>query len=114
MKGATDGTSKAATSVPTKNSQIQASSVRITHGMFFRLSAEYAEDGVEIVMVMGPESGIEKDEKAYVCADVCISDKTEASYELFVARQRVMKELELNDQVLMEYDSQTRHYYIKA
>lgn len=55
--------------------------------MFFRLGADPTRGGAEMVMVMGSQSGDEKDEKTYVCAAMYISNETEAAYELFVAKQ---------------------------
>jgi kinesin family member 2/24 len=107
LKDVTNGSSEAAISLPERNdAHSTASKVHIRPGMFFRLSTECAEDGSGMVMVMGPESSMERHEGRHICADVCLSDGTGGSYELFIARQRVVKEVELQDAVVMEYDVQ--------
>jgi kinesin family member 2/24 len=115
-KSAANGTSEAAIVGTAKTTNSTTSQAQIKHGMFFKLSEEDAEDGVEMVMMMGPESETvpEDGERAYVCAAVCLADGAKASYELFVASQRVFKEAGLRDEIVMEYDSGTRCYHIKA
>ena len=97
-----------------KNSHTTASQVCVKPGTFFRLGAECAEDSLSLVMVMGlEESGIEKDDKTYICAAVCPADGMDACYELFIDRQRAIKGVELRDKVMLEYDRATRYYCMK-
>jgi kinesin family member 2/24 len=111
MKNPTNNSSDGAVR---KNARTTASQVHIKPGMFFRLSAGCADEGVMVVMVMGPEeSAIGKDDKIYVCAEVCHAEGIDV-YELFVARQRVVKGVELRDEVVMEYNSATRYYCTKS
>lgn len=111
MKNTTNSSSDRAAR---KDAHMTASQVHIKPGMFFHLSAECADGGERLVMIMGPEeSAMGKGDKIYVCAEVCLVEGTDVCYELFVVRQRVVKGVELRDEVVMEYDSATRYYCMK-
>ena len=67
-------------------------------------------------MAMAPRAlrdAAESNVLAYICADVR-SSVLVGSYELFVAKRRTIKALAFEDVVIMEYDSTSRYYYIRA
>lgn len=100
------GSSKAEPAKVIAKTKIQkdaVSRVDIKPGSFFRLEGEG-----NMVMVMGRDS-----KTAYVCAELCLSDATNNCYELFVARQKVVQDEALGDEVSVEYDTRSRYYHLK-
>ena len=88
----------------------------IKPGKFFRLNTDDVKDGIEIVMAMGVEhtsKSKEKDEVGYICAAVRHSGEISEAYELFVANQQVIEARRLNHEVVLEYDSHSRYYFLK-
>lgn len=87
---------------------------RVKPGMFFRLSEEEKENGVEMVMVMG----LDEEEKhggektSYVCAIVSPA-VVDGAYELFVADQVTVQKSDLVEEVVVEYDRKSLYYYAK-
>jgi len=89
----------------------------VNPGMFFRLDEPLREDEVEMVMVMAPEHMTTKrggkDDMRYICAVICLAVGVQGAYELYVANRRVVKTAGLGEEIVMNYDSQTRYYYIE-
>lgn len=79
--------------------------------MFFRVKTGDTVENFDIVMTMGEENGEQLGK--WTCAAVCLADDKCGAYELFVAKQAVVKTSALVDDMVLEYDSKTRYYYSK-
>ncbi|KAJ5819764.1 diatom spindle kinesin 1 [Penicillium riverlandense] len=106
------------TSEKGQNSTIQrdsSSKSNIKPGEFFRLPLKDADDRSELVMVMGRTKTMmdEDGNTEFICAELFLSNPAENCYELFVARQRTVSDAALCDCVSMEYDTDSRYYYLK-
>lgn len=67
-----------------------------------------------MVMASGPSKTNGNEEVGYICAAVRTSRAgVEGAYELFVADRKVVKTLALEDEVKLQYDSDTRYYYVR-
>jgi kinesin family protein 2/24 len=89
---------------------------RIKPGMFVRLIPGASRlEGADIVMIMSPSRPEDfddaREDRQLVCAHVGPSVMTDA-YELFVAQQGTYCVKDMAVEVLMEYDSATRYYYM--
>jgi kinesin family member 2/24 len=89
---------------------------RIHPGMFVRLVPGASKIGsAEIFMIMSPSRPEDFDclgeERQFICAAVGPSIMTDA-YELHVARKDTYSVKDMAAEVLMEYDSATRYYYM--
>ena len=79
--------------------------------MFFRVKPGDTDECYDIVMTMGLDGG-EKGSR-WICAAVVLADERTGAHELFVTKQAVVVTAALGDDLLLEYDSETRYYYIK-
>ncbi|KAL3422062.1 diatom spindle kinesin 1 (kinesin motor domain containing protein) [Phlyctema vagabunda] len=90
---------------------------RMRPGMYIRVKARgYADPGT-LVVILCPEDAFAKEEKseakqeAYVCAAVSPGLMMDA-FEVSIAHQRVVKLDDMLEEIMMEYDSATRYYYM--
>lgn len=85
----------------------------IKPGMFFRVKTGDTKENFDIVMAMGVEKS-EDSSGRWTCAAVCPAhDMSDGAHELFIAKQVLVKALALTDEMVLEYDSGTRYYYVK-
>lgn len=83
----------------------------IKPGMFFRVKTGDTKENFDIVMAMGEEN--DEQLRKWTCAAVFLADEKSGAHELFVAKQAVVKTSALVDDMVLEYDSGTRYYYVK-
>lgn len=83
----------------------------IKPGMFCRVKTGDTEENFDIVMALGI-AGTD-DQSGWVCAAVRLADVRSGAYELFIATQAILTVGKLTDEIILEYDSNTRYYYVK-
>ncbi|KAK2861416.1 hypothetical protein FQN49_004221 [Arthroderma sp. PD_2] len=92
---------------------------RLEPGMFVRVTPQAPNDPIQFFMLLAPEGAFDRStatakgdgdgcSSKYICAAVAPSIMVD-TYELFVTQQRVMK---MEAEVLMEYDSAMRYYFM--
>ncbi|EFR05003.1 diatom spindle kinesin 1 [Nannizzia gypsea CBS 118893] len=95
---------------------------RLKPGMFVRVTPQSPNDPIRFLMLLAPEGAFDRTTAAakengdghgskYICAAVAPSIMIDA-YELYVSQQRVVKIEDMEAEVLMEYDSALRYYFM--
>ncbi|EEQ32044.1 kinesin motor domain containing protein [Microsporum canis CBS 113480] len=95
---------------------------RLKPGMFVRVTPQSPNDPIQFLMLLAPEGAFDPTttiakhngdgcSSKYICAAVAPSIMIDA-YELYVAQQRIVKIEDMEAEVLMEYDSAMRYYFI--
>jgi len=89
---------------------------RIEPGMVVRVCpGSWAFNGTDKVMILSPAEAKDfegGDERSFICAAVA-PGLVPTSYELHIARKKVLKASDFEAEVLMEYDMATRYYFIE-
>lgn len=83
----------------------------IKPGTFFKTKTGDTKENFDVVMAMGLEKGGKVER--WICAAVCLVDGVNGAHEMFVAKQVSVKASALEDEIILEYDSATRYYYVK-
>ncbi|EZF19729.1 hypothetical protein H112_05315 [Trichophyton rubrum D6] len=95
---------------------------RLKPGMFVRVTPQSPNDPIHFLMLLAPEGAFDQTRVAakengdgcgskYICAAVAPSIMVDA-YELFVSQQRIVRIEDMEAEVLMEYDSAMRYYFM--